>query len=411
MRPWLATMALVLLLVAGCAPRVDPEAVVLWTAFEGPELSTLQRVIEQYKSSRGAKVELLKVPFSGLKQKMLVAGPAGQGPDLLISPHDWIGQLCIADLLAPIPDDLVGSDFYDIAKRCATYNRDIYALPLNLDCLVMARNTSLCPQKPTNLDQLVELAKKSQDSNPGVLGFAYDLSDFYFTGAFLEGFGADFLSPFRQEKLDLDKLNFATPAGIAGATWVFDIGKGHKYDLVPLDMKNSIALELFTRGKLALMICGPWNLGDIRTSGVPYQLSPLPNGPAGSCSPFVGVTGVVLGKSSATKAGAKELLEYLASPEVTAKLCLAAGRAPARKDTAELLAKESLDPNILRDLKLLADAAQMGTPMPNHPAVGATFWSAMQGSFELIIRGQVTIKDELSQSTERVRAKIRFMTE
>lgn len=413
----LGRLLIVLLLsLLACAPKTDPNTVVLWTAFEGKELETLRQLVSSYEKDRGQTVQVLKVPFSNFQQKVLVAAPAGQGPDLLIGPHDWLGLLQTAKLLAPAPRDIIRADddsFYDIAKRCVTFEDTIYSVPMMMECVVLARNTDLCPVRPESLEQLVEQARSSAQKNPEALGFAYELNDFYFTGAFLAGFGADFLAPFEQTPLDLDKLDFATPEGLAGAQWVADLAKrpGAEFDLVPLDMKNDIAVELFLKGRLGMMLCGPWNVGAIRDSGIPYALDPLPAGPRRASSPFVGVTGVMMSRYSSEKPGVKELMTYLSSPETTATLCQTAARAPTRKETAELLKRQVSDPVVSRDLELFSQAAQNGTPMPNHPAVGATFWAAMKGAFELIGRGQVKPAAELESATERVRAKIRFMTE
>jgi maltose-binding protein MalE len=397
-----------------CAPKVDPNEVVLWTALEGIELTTLRTAVDEFQLSSGVKVTVLPVPFAAFQQKMLIAGPAGHGPDLLLGPHDWIGQLSLARLLAPLPSDLISADnpsFYDIAKRCVTFDGAIYSMPLMMECVVLARNTTLCPNKPETLEQLVSEASACAKANPGTLGFAYQMKNYYFTGAFMAGFGADFLAPFSKPELDLDTLNFATPEGIAGATWVSDLGQGHKYDLVPLDMTNDTAVELFLKGRLGMMLCGPWNLGAIRSAGVPYSLEQLPAGPVQACSPFVGVTGLMLSRTSTEKKGVKELLIHLSSPEITARLCQAAARAPARIETTERLKEMVTDPEVARDLQLFSEAAQGGTPMPNHPAVGAAFWGSMEGAFELIIKGQVGVAEELTATSERVRAKIRFMTE
>ena len=415
MKSWAARfLILALLLLMACAPKIDPNEVVLWTAFEGEELITLRTAVAEFAASSGRKVTVLQVPFATFQQKMLIAGPARQGPDLLIGPHDWIGQLRTADLLAPAPADLIWADnpsFYDIAKRCVSFDGAMYSVPLMMECVVLARNTTLCPNSPKTLDQMVQEAQECAHRNPGILGFAYQMKDYYFTGAFMAGFGADFLAPFSGAELNLDAIDFATPQGVAGATWIADLGQGHKNDLVPLDMTNNTAVELFLKGRLGMILCGPWNLGAIRSSGTPYVLEQLPNGPARPCSPFVGVTGVMMSRFSTEKSGVRELVSFLSSPEITARLCQSAARAPARRETAEKLRQMVTDPEVARDLELFSVAAQNGTPMPNHPAVGAAFWSSMQGCFELIIKGQVSPEKELQETSERVRAKIRFMTE
>ena len=65
---------------------------------------------------------------------------------------------------------------------------------------------------------------------------------------------------------------------------------------------------------------------------------------------------------------------------------------------------------VSRDLNLFSQAAQQGTPLPNHPAM-APVWASMKTALELITTGQTPADEELERTTERVRTKIRFMME
>ncbi len=406
-------LLLCLMLLCACAPKIDSDTVVLWTAFDGAELATLQQRLDEFQKTSDQKVVMLKVPFNNLRQKVLVASPAQQGPDLLIGPHDWVGLLQTANLLAPIPKTIVDPEddsFYPIAKQAVTFQGQIFSAPMMMECVVLARNTELCPTRPESLDQLVSEALACRDRNPDVGGFGYQLDNLYFSWPFLAGFGADFLAPLNRAELNVDDLKFDTPEAVAGANWIADLGE-RKYKLVPRDMNNEVAVELFLKGRQGMILCGPWNLGAIRNSGVPYALDPLPPGPAKPSSPFVGVTGVMIGRSSAEKKGVKELVAYLSSPDVTAELCQSAARAPTRRETAEKLKTLVTDPVIARDLQLFATAAQAGTPMPNHPAMSAAVNTSMAGALQLITTNRVDTAEELKRTTERVRAKIRFMTE
>ena len=400
---------LLAVVVVGCAPRADKDKLVLWTAFEGAELETLRERIDAYQKESGHEVTLLKVPFPSLQRKVLVAGPALQGPDVLVGPHDWIGILQTADLLASIPEDIVkpGDErFYSVAVNAVQYDGAVYSAPMMMECVVLVRNTDLVPQRPEDLDELVRMAKECQRGE--TLGFAYRPDDFYFTWAFMAGFGADFLAPFKTKDLDLDKINFNTPEAVQGADWVAALQQ--KYKLIPPGMENQTAVDLFLNKRLGMMLCGPWNLGAIRKAGIPYVLEPIPPGPKGDSSPFVGVTGAMMSRYSTDKAGVKELVAFLSSAKTGNLLCQASGRAPTRKDTAKLLEEQVTDPAISRDLNLFSEAAQHGTPLPNHPAM-APVWASMKTALELITTGQTPAGEELERTTERVRTKIRFMTE
>lgn len=382
----------------------------VWTAFEGEEHAALKRIASDYQEQTGQKIVILKVPFATLRRKVLVAAPALQGPDLLIGPHDWLGILQTADLLSPIPDAIMSTDqdkYYPVCLNAVSYGNNHYMAPLMMDCVVMARNTELCPEQPANLDELVRLAKECEEKHD-VTGFAYELDDLYFSWAFLSGFGADFLEPFSKKDLDVDSINFATPESIAGANWVADLEQ--KHHIVPEGIENEIVVDLFLNKKIGMMLCGPWNLGAMRKAGVAYQLEPIPPGPKGPCRSFVGITGAMLSRYTADKKGVQEFLAHLASPEVGAVLCESSGRAPTGATQAEALAKKVRDEQTLRDISLFASAAQQGTPLPNHPAMQPV-WDTMKQALELITGGQSEASVELEQISERVRNKIRFMME
>lgn len=398
-------------LVLGCRAAPKRNDLVVWTAFEGGEFVTLNKLLNDFQTQSGRKVILLKVPFASLRQKVLVAGPALQGPDVLIGPHDWVGMLQTADLLAPIPERVVSGendDFYPIALKAGTFAESRYLAPMMMECVVLARNTELCPTKPESLEQLVETALACQREHPGVGGFSYEIDNFYFTWGFMAGFGTDFLEPFSSKDLDIDKLRFDSQEAAAGAEWVADLRLKHK--LVNAGVKNDLVVDLFLNKKLGMMLCGPWNLDAIRKAGIPYSLEPIPPGPKAPSSSFVGITGAMLSRYAEGKPGVEELLLFLSSAESSAELCRSAARPPTREKTAKLLAELVTDPAVTRDMALFAQAASSGTPLPNHPAMQPV-WDIMKQALELITSGQVAAKSELERTTERVRAKIRFMME
>lgn len=86
-------------------------------------------------------------------------------PDILIGSHDWIGILETADLLAPVPEDIVGpgvSHCYLTCQKVVTFGDEVYKASLMMECVVMARNTELCPTKWETLSHLIEIAIEYQ---------------------------------------------------------------------------------------------------------------------------------------------------------------------------------------------------------------------------------------------------------
>ena len=100
-------LILTALLLAGCGKTIPKDTLVIWTAFQNEEFKALQAQVEAFQQKSNHKTIILQVPFNSLRQKILVAGPALQGPDVLIGPHDWVGLLQTAGLLAPIPKEVV----------------------------------------------------------------------------------------------------------------------------------------------------------------------------------------------------------------------------------------------------------------------------------------------------------------
>ena len=104
------------LLLVACAPggpgktggqQVAPGKEVtikLWHGWtDANEVALLNAAIDAYtKAYPGYKVDALSVPFDQLKNKFTTEASTGGGPDLLIGPKDWIGELTKAKLVAEL---------------------------------------------------------------------------------------------------------------------------------------------------------------------------------------------------------------------------------------------------------------------------------------------------------------------
>lgn len=378
----------------GCQSPKSP-AITLWTAFEGPELVCLKSLCQRYSQEHQQPVLVLKVPFVELQRKFLIAAPAGQGPDLILGPQDWLGVFATAQLLQPIdcPDQ---ADYSKVALQGVNYQNQIYARPLVLDCLFLLRNPRLAPRSPKSLQELREYALELTHQGSSK-GFYVDIQDFYFSWPFFAGHGCQIFQP------DSLTVGFTGPEGVAALDYLKSLREA---DLIPSGATNDIAKSLFLEQKVAMTLNGPWFLGDVRAKGVPYVIEPIP--PAKTdCSPLVGVNGLMLNKQAAHPNESTGLINFLSSPAVLAEMSLASGRPPARQSALALVAK---DKEHGQDIVAIGKVADKGVALPNHPAATA-IWEPMKQAIELVSKGQTQAQQELQRVQSRIDSKIKLMME
>jgi maltose-binding protein MalE len=387
-------VVLFLLSLCGCqAPRSD--SVILWTAFEGAELTKIKELAAKHAQASGQKIQVLKVPFAELQRKFLIAAPAGQGPDIILGPQDWLGVFATAKLLSPLPCPDSG-DYAEVAVNGVTYQREIYARPLLLDCLFLLRNPKLAPKSPKNLDELKSYALEIQAGGK-TRGFYFDTRDFYFSWPFFAGFGCTVLEG------DTLNIGFGGPGGEKALEYL----KGLRDSgLVQEGAQNDFAKTMYLDQTLAMTLNGPWFLGDVRARKTPYVIEPIPPGTHNSSS-LVGVAGLMLNAQSTHPDAAKGLIDFLSSTDCQSQMALASGRSPARKTALEVASK---DPSNGSDILAVGKVAQQGVPLPNHPAANAV-WEPMKQSIELVSKGQTQPHEELQRAKQRIELKIKMMVE
>ncbi len=387
-------VVLFLLSLCGCqAPRSD--SVILWTAFEGAELTKIKELAAQHAQSSGQKIQVLKVPFAELQRKFLIAAPAGQGPDIILGPQDWLGVFATAKLLSPLPCPDSG-DYAKVAVDGVTYQKEIYARPLLLDCLFLLRNPELAPKSPKNLEELTSYALEIQASGKAQ-GFYFDIQDFYFSFPFFAGFGCTVLEG------DTLNIGFAGPGGEKALEY---LKKLRQSNLVPQGAQNDFAKTMYLDKTLAMTLNGPWFLGDVRARKTPYVIEPIPPG-THPCASLVGIAGLMLNVQSTHAEAAKGLIDFLSSTDCQTQMALASGRSPARKTALEVASK---DPSHGSDILAVGRVAQQGVPLPNHPAANAV-WEPMKQSIELVSKGQTQSHEELQRAKQRIELKIKMMVE
>ena len=119
------------------------------------------------------------MPFDQLKNKFTTEASTGGGPDLLIGPKDWIGELSQASLIAPLDDlaDKIGlNNLNQAAVDANKFGGKVWAFPESTEAVALWYNKDKVKEAPTSVDDLLKQAAE--------VGLAYN-SGFYHSAGIL----------------------------------------------------------------------------------------------------------------------------------------------------------------------------------------------------------------------------------
>jgi len=320
-----------------------------------------------------------------LQANFVTASQAGKGPDLVLGAHDWIGNLVQNGAIDPVQlTDQAKAKFDPLSIKGVTFNGQIYGVPLAVENVVLFRNTDLAPTAPTTIEEMVAAGKALVAAGKtteifalpvGQTGDPYHIYPFYTSaGGYLFGVGAN-------GDYDPKDLGVAKPAAATAFAKIAALGeKGEKA------LKRSITgdnlLSLFTTKKVAFMISGPWQFGELKKSTIKWDISPVP-GFAGlqPAKPFVGVQALYVATKGKNKAIAQEFAtNFFPQTDVAVALYQADPRPPALLSALEQV--KATEPNMAKVL----DAGKGGDIMPAIPAM-ATVWDPLGKAEAAIIGG------------------------
>ena len=90
-------------LAAPATTAPPPEVIVVWA--EEKVAEALNPLVGAYEAAAGVDVEVVIYDFGAIKNDVLTAGPAGEGPDLFVGPHDMVGEIVANGVVKCSNDD------------------------------------------------------------------------------------------------------------------------------------------------------------------------------------------------------------------------------------------------------------------------------------------------------------------
>jgi multiple sugar transport system substrate-binding protein len=410
----MAAMGLVLSLVAfvalGCGGSAHGTHLLFWAL--GREGEVVQSLIPEFeRENPGVRVEVQQIPWTAAHEKLLTAYVGRSTPDLSQLGNTWIPELVALDALEPLGARLARSHikvsgFFPGIWATNEIGGEPYGVPWYVDTRLLFYRSDLLARagaaRPPRSwaewhddmrrlvalpgpDHYAILLPIDEWAQPVVLALE--------AGAHLLGDGGcygDFLEPrFRSAfefYVSLFREHLAPPLGNAQVANLY---------------------EQFAAGYFAMVITGPWNLGEFRSRLAPefqtdWATAPMP---AVELADYPGVSlaggsSLVVFKASNHRDDAFRLIEFLSEPAQQARFYELTGDLPAHTAAWE-------DPRLAADPRLQAfrDQLRHVRPMPQVPE-WERIATAIAEAAERVILGRQTVDQSLAQLQREVDAML-----
>ena len=339
---------------------------VIWA--DQKKADSLKEITKSWGQEQGITVAV-QIVANDLQPAFITANQAGNGPDIVMGAHDWIGNLLQNSAIRPVvlsPE--AEANYSDIALKAVTYDGQIYGTPYAVECLGLFVNKALTQvTEPATIEEMVEagtaagtelILSQAVDEK----GDAYNMEPIYTAaGGYLFGKNPD--GSYNSKDLGIGK-----EGSIRAAEKIGQLGK---QGVLRKSVTAANHISLFTNAKAPYLISGPWALADIKKAGIDYQLTRIPGFgdiEGSQARPFAGVNCFYVASNGKNKAFAETFVADAAKDMTFAASMFPSNELPpAQKDLAEKLRTEQ------PDMVTFADMSAQADPMPAIPAMSSVW--------------------------------------
>lgn len=364
----LSGLALVLIATAGCGRgEADARTTVRFWGF-GREGEVVRELVPAFEARHPEiRIEVQQIPWTAAHEKLLTAFVGNSTPDTAQLGNTWVPEFVSLNALVPLDARLAGSairgDSFPGIWDTNVVDGRTWGIPWYVDTRLLFYRADLVaesggPWPPKSWAEWRETMEKIKQRG-GHDRFAILLPIDEWTQPIIFGLqaGAGLLDK------DGRRGAFRDPRFRRAMAFYLDL-----YDsgLAPsLDLQSVANLyQQFGEGYFAMVITGPWNLGEFRNR-LPadqqnlWATAPLPPPEAGMPYPGLSIAGgssLVLFRHSRNPEAAWKWLQYLAEPAQQARFYQLSGDLPGRR-SAWKLAGLAADPKAAPFLQQLEQVA------------------------------------------------------
>jgi maltose/maltodextrin transport system substrate-binding protein len=214
----------------------------------------LEAMAKKFENDFGLKVTI-EAPEK-ITDCFPIAAQMAKGPDIVVWAHDKVGEWADAGLIAPVQiSEDFKDEFFPEAWQAVLHSEWIWGYPIALETVTLIYNKKLLDSPPpTRLSDFVSLNEKIKKDRPGVTTILWDYKNSYYSWGILASAGA-YVFTKNGPDYDLKCVGVAHRGAVEGLSRIIaliDAG------ILPKSVSYSAVEDLMGRGKLAMMISGPW---------------------------------------------------------------------------------------------------------------------------------------------------------
>lgn len=361
----------------GDAPALADGDLVIWA--DELKAASLEDVAKSWGEKNGLTVAVQSISDEP-QAAFVTANQAGNGPDVMLGAHDWIGNLVQNSAITPVqlPGDAKDS-VAPVGLEAMTYDGQTYGVPYSVETLALYANKDLTDTpEPSTFEELVSAGKAGGADNVLALpigedGDAYHMQPLYSSaGGYL--FGKD-----DDDQWDPEDLGVGKEGSVDAGEKMKELGKD---GVLKTSITGDNAISLFTDGKAAYLISGPWALADVKKAKIDLAVSAVPGFEGmDEARPFAGVNGFYVASEGKNQATALQFVNDVATDSSIAEAMFEVNELPPTSlDLQKSLANDH--PEMVQ----VAEFAENADPMPALPAMQEV-WTPLGQAQANIVKG------------------------
>ena len=363
----------------------------------------IEDAVKKFEEEYDVKVTVKEMAYADQIEALRLDGAAGTGADVITIPGDQIGTAVTEGLLKELDLSKEEQELYtESAMSSQLVDGKVYGLPKAVETTVLYYNKDLISEDelPTTIDEWYDYSKLvTKGGNYGLLAL---WDQIYYAQSLIVPYGGYIFAQDENGNHETTNLGLNNEGAVKAVT---EIRKFYADGLFPSGIIGEQGINvldsLFTEGKAAAVISGPWNLEPYKSAGINYGVVELPTLANGEhMSAFLGVKSYNVSSYSDSPELAEKFVKFISNEE---------NSKTRYEKTQEIPAVASLadDPAIVENeaAKAVAEQSKYSEVTPNIAEM-AEVWTPIDAALQTVATGKAEPKKALDNAVETIEGQI-----